>query len=210
MQRGHYAATMGKYPKVETGDPDVDQIVLEAMYAPELAVATIVRGVERETLAKLREQDRHATTVVERIRKIDANLSPSQRRPLELKNLLADGATASMLDEIVVQLGAEVPAFRAWLALDDNLKTFTDDVPAIDVTATLMLHRDANQAHRTHPNDGKDFAFFQVAVPYANVVVAEKSWTHFAVASGLAKRHDTSVVSDATRLPTILRDAGCI
>jgi hypothetical protein len=88
--------------------------------------------------------------------------------------------------------------------------TFTDAVPGIDVMATLMLQRDLNQEHRTHVNDGKDFSFLKVAIPYGNVVVAEKSWTHFAQASGLAERYGTVIEADARNLPELLAAAGCL
>jgi hypothetical protein len=101
-------------------------------------------------------------------------------------------------------------AFQIWLDDAENLKTFTDDVPGIDVMATLMLKRDLNPEHRTHQNDGKDFSFLKVAIPYANIVVAEKSWSHFAVASGLTRRYGTIVEADAKKLPAILRAAGCL
>jgi hypothetical protein len=86
----------------------------------------------------------------------------------------------------------------------------TNDTPGIDVEATLMLHRDRNQEHRTHRNDGKDFAFLKVAIPYANIVVTERSWAHVANSSGLAAKYGTVVTADASELPRLLREMGCI
>ncbi len=73
-----------------------------------------------------------------------------------------------------------------------------------------MLHRDRNQEHRTHRNDGKDFAFLKVAIPYANIVVTERSWAHVANSSGLAAKYGTVVTADASELPRLLREMGCI
>jgi len=95
-----------------------------------------------------------------------------------------------------------------WLREDDHLGVFANAVPGIDVTASLMLQRDVNKEHRTRRNDGKDFSFMRIAIPYANMVVAEKSWTHFARKSGLAERYETVMEADARKLPELLAAAG--
>jgi hypothetical protein len=210
MRPGLFGATMGKYPVIETGNPNLDRLVLDAMYDPEVSVSAMMEAIDRPTIHRFRAKEQQAASIVEGIRKIDAHLSVDERRRLELRNLLRDGSTAEMLAEVLLEMGVERSAFQIWLDDAENLKTFTDDVPGIDVMATLMLKRDLNPEHRTHQNDGKDFSFLKVAIPYANIVVAEKSWSHFAVASGLTRRYGTTVEADAKKLPAILRAAGCL
>ncbi|MDP9149242.1 MAG: hypothetical protein M3O36_04770, partial [Myxococcota bacterium] len=210
LQRGMFAAITGKYPIVETGEPELDGLVGDALYDPDLAVAAIVKFRDRTSVESFREKDREAAGVVESIRKVDAHLTVDDRRKLELGNLLREGSVADMLDEALLATGVDQKTFRSWLEDDSHQAAFTNAVPGINVTSTLMLARDQNQGHRTHPNDGKDFSFFQVAVPYSNILVAEKSWSHFAVSSGLAKLYGTLVLRDARAIPEALKDAGCL
>jgi hypothetical protein len=51
--------------------------------------------------------------------------------------------------------------------------------------------------------------FMSVALPYANVVVAEKAWAHVAKASRLDALYSTRLVSLA-ELPKELERQGCV
>ncbi len=209
LQPGMFAAQMGKVPSFETGNPELDALLSDAMHDPEIAVTSIVGAIDRATIQELRENEERTAAVIEGIRRVDAHLSREERRQLEMRNLLTKGTTATKLNAVLDDLGVDAAAFRFWLSEGTRFKDFTDAIPTIDVPTTLMLQRDRNPGHRTHPNDGKDFAFLKVAIPYANVVVTERSWGHFAAASGVADRYDTIVERDATRLPHLLETLGC-
>jgi hypothetical protein len=209
LRFGMFAAAMGKEPVITTGELATDALVEDAMYDPELAIAAIVQFMDREGIRDLRAKDEHATQIVEGIRRIDAHLGIEERRMLEMRTLLAEGSAARKLDEVIHDLVVDGDAFRAWLQEPGRLRAFTDAVPSIEVPTMLMLHRDANKNHRSHPNDAKDFSFLKLAIPYANIVVAEKSWTHFAVASGLADKYGTRLSTDTAALPDLLKEEGC-
>jgi hypothetical protein len=211
LQRGMFTAVTGKRLVVATGDVDRDRLVSDAMCDPEISVLALTGAIDRETVEQFREADNRGAEVVEQIRKADAHLSLDKRRTLELSNLLTgQGSTAAALSKVLRELGVAVDAFHGWLREDDHLGIFANAVPGIDVTASLMLHRDVNMEHRTHRNDGKDFSFMRIAIPYGNMVVAEKSWTHFARTSGLAERYETVMETDARKLPELLAAAGCL
>jgi hypothetical protein len=211
LQRGMLSAATGNRLVIRTGDVVRDQLVTDAMYDPELSVRALTDAIDRETIERFREADRRAVGVVEETRRIDAHLSLDERRTLELTNLLeGKRSTGAALNDVLGELGVPAEAFHVWLRGDGHVRKFTDAVPGIDVIASLMLQRDLNKDHRAHPNDGKDFSFMQVALPYGNCVVAEKSWTHFARTSGLAERYGTVVETDARKLPELLEAAGCL
>jgi hypothetical protein len=113
------------------------------------------------------------------------------------------------IEPILRDLKIDPSDFRDWLADDENLMRLTNDVPSLDVSMTLMLEHDRNRDHRTHRNDGKDLTFLDVAIPYANIVVTERSWASIARSSGLAARYQTAVSSNAAELPDLLAAAGC-
>jgi hypothetical protein len=121
LHPGMFVAATGKYPVMATGEPEIDALATAAMYDPDLAVASIVQFMDRQTVCELRDKDKHAAEAVEGIRRLDA-----------------------------------------------------------------------------------------LAIPYANIVVAEKSWSHVAATSGLGERYGTVIVRDARALPDLLRSEGCL
>jgi hypothetical protein len=100
--------------------------------------------------------------------------------------------------------------FYKWLGEADHLDRFTDELHGLNVSTTLMLARDRNPDHEVHENDGRDYAFLGVAIPYGNIVVTENSWAHFANATGLADKYGTSVIARTSELPEVLAQQGCI
>lgn len=66
-------------------------------------------------------------------------------------------------------------------------------LPRVDTLATLRewKHRDLN--HEWHQHDQSDLLSLAVAVPYADVVVTERRWTHLCEASGLTAKYGTQV-----------------
>ena len=73
---------------------------------------------------------------------------------------------------------------------------------------TLRLARDRDTARAIHRNDLKDISFMSVAVPYANIIVAERYWGHQVRATGLAAKYGTEVITDATELSAWLKKLG--
>jgi hypothetical protein len=207
---GMHLSMIGKSLVVDTGDPDVDEIATDALSDPEVSVAALAETISAESVKAFRRTEDDVASRVQRIREMDAHLPLKERRHLELRNLLSDGATASALNEELTALRVDEGSFRSWLAVGSNLDRFATAVPGLDVSMTLMLQRDLNRDHRTHPNDGRDFSFLSVAIPYASIVITEKSWSHVARSSGLAKRYGTVVESDAKKLPQLLKAAGCL
>ena len=210
VQRAMYAAVSGRTPSGNTGDSTMDRLLTESLFEPEVSAAALAHVASREMIATFRERDIEGARFVEGVRAIDADLTTQRRRLLELRNVLSGGSLAKRLEPIQLDLGIDPAQFKSWLDTDENLLRLIDDVPSLDVTATLMLERDRNRDHRTHRNDGKDFSFLDVAIPYANIVVAERSWASIARSSGLADKYGTAVSADAAELPELLQRAGCI
>lgn len=210
VQRGVYAAATGRRPIINAGNETLSAIVNDALMEPEVSAAALAHAVSRDTVRSFRKKDAEVAQFVEQVRVTDAALSVQQRRVLELRNLLTEGALAGKIHDLLVELDVDRAKFDAWLSSDEQLLALTDATPGIDVMATLMLERDRNRDHRTHRNDGKDFSFLNVALPYANIVVTERSWAHLATSSALTAKYGTVVTGDASELPELLRDSGCL
>ena len=61
-----------------------------------------------------------------------------------------------------------------------------------------------------HRNDWKDIGFLSVAIPYANIVVTEKHWSHLSDQTGLSAQYRTITTASLHRLPELLQAEGCL
>lgn len=209
LHRGMHAAVMGATVPKLAADAELVELANEVMLDDELAAFLLVHFTGQELVSEMRQVAVDTTSKLEQVRAIDAHLSIDERRQLELGNFLKDGPVADMLNSALRDAQLSASNFRDWLSTPANLLAFARDVPSVNVTSTLMLLRDVNKGHRCHVNDGKDFQFLQLAVPYANVVVAEKSWTHFLRNSQLDRHYETRVLTDVAELPGVLGELGC-
>lgn len=75
----------------------------------------------------------------------------------------------------------------------EAMRACIEVLPRVDTLATLRewKHRDLN--HEWHQHDQSDLLSLAVAVPYADVVVTERRWTHLCEASGLTAKYGTQV-----------------
>ena len=208
--RGMHLAIAGKEPPV----PDVEQayqaLVREANSEPEVSVAALMHVVDRETIAEFRRRDEEAAERVKAIRELDRKLDQQEKRRRELTNVLNDGWYATRLRAVLARCNVDADQFYKWLVEADHLARFTEELCGLNVSTTLMLARDRNPDNEVHVNDGRDYAFLGVAVPYGNVVVTENSWAHLANVTGLADKYETTVIARTRELPEILAREGCI
>lgn len=68
-------------------------------------------------------------------------------------------------------------------------------IPTLDVLLTLGEARARDKAKTTDPNDLWDMGFLTFAIPYFDIVVTEKTWSHLAKSTGLTKRFTAKVLS---------------
>ena len=172
---------------------------------PEVSVVTMVHGCDRERLERMRRHEAQRMMQAAAVRALDQGMDPGEHHRLEIGNLPLDVPLA-----LIRRLDGDVEAFTAWLREGENLKRFWHSVPGMDVLMTLTLRRNRNAQDKTHANDRRDISMLRVALPYANVVVAERSWAHFANSTGLAERYGTKVLGRLRDLPRALEVEGCV
>jgi hypothetical protein len=209
MLRPGMIAAYGRRLEVSGGDPFLAAVVTESMLSPEVSVVEMVSAMDRRSVEAARSIDREGWKRVEQIRRNDAAMTTQERRRLEYSNLWAE-TRGDRLEYALRSLGVGIEGFRSWLDTDEHLVEFWASVPAVDVLATLMFARDQNPDHATHHNDGKDFSFLQVAIPYGNAVVTEKSWAHLAQRTKLTEKYDVKVIGNTREIPRVLAEMGCI
>jgi hypothetical protein len=210
---GVTAATRGRAdPGISVGNAKASAFINELLSEPEISVGMLVNALGRDTIKATRELDERIRHKFEEVRAEYADGRPDahDRREHELRNLFASGSVATRLRGVLEKMNVDPAKFHEWLCVPENLHRFGAEVPGIEVPLSLILSRDKSLDNKIHRNDGKDLTFFEVAIPYGNIVVTERSWSHTAAVSGLAAKYDTQVVPDAAALPELLTRAGCL
>jgi hypothetical protein len=115
--------------------------------------------------------------------------------------LLTEDFVTDLLDDFnaaAEEFGLDVVAFGA--GLRERLVEFHDSLPS---RATLVALQEARLRDRSRPtaqHDRTDLLGLLVAIPYCDVVVTERQWSHLASAAGLPTRFGTTVISTFTGL----------
>jgi hypothetical protein len=179
--------------------------------SPETSIRLLVEAGDRSLIESVRAQDEAILPQLEETRtRVLAELTDDMRHRVELADLFTKGDPAREMVIAIRQLGSTPSSFAKRFASPEEWMAFFHSVPSVDVFVTLGLARDKDANRRIHRNDLKDMAFLSVAVPYANIVVAENFWAGVVHRTGLDKRYDTIIETDARKLPEILADCGCL
>lgn len=103
--------------------------------------------------------------------------------------------------ELNTQLALEKQNFENFLGLGtDGLLEFFSCVPCLDVEIELATERDKNLSKEISPHDLVDVSFLNVAIPFCNVVVADKYWVDIAKRKKLDKKYNTILLGDLLEL----------
>lgn len=210
VHRGISHAITGGAIAIGSGIPDLDVALTDLFNEPEAAVETLVGVLDSETIVKFRQDDADLAWLVDRVRRNESGLAIAVRRNNEFRSMLGGEGFRELLRQALRGVDVSEPVLVAWLETDSNMDRFARAVAGFDVEAELMLRRDRNLNHTPAANDARDFSFLRVAIPYANVVVTEKSWSHLANAAGLHSRYGTTVTHSEADIPSLLAEMGCI
>lgn len=186
-------------------EPESDDLLQQVLNEPEVSVHSMVHATNRCAVETGRLTDGKFVRSAQKAR--NAGLDKKTRTTAEFWNVLNSGSASVIMTEALHEIGIAEEEFSAWLG--SNLIDFCCKVPSLNVVTRLMLTRDENPSHETLPNDLKDLSFLEQAIPHANIVVAEKSWTHFARRTSLDRQYGTTMLSKTGEIPRVLRAQGC-
>jgi hypothetical protein len=85
------------------------------------------------------------------------------------------------------------------------MRALVAGLPTVDVLANLRRLKHQDWTHPWEQHDRADLTNLSVAVPYCDVVVTEKRWSHLCTVSRIAERYGTRVVAGPTRALQALR-----
>jgi len=100
-------------------------------------------------------------------------------------------------------------SFDDFMKLDaEHLIAFFEGIPSIDVEAQLLVDIFRHWDRAVDPNDLTDISFLSIAIPYCDIVVTERFWTHLATRTGLDRKYDTVVIAGVEQLASYLASQG--
>lgn len=177
-----------------------NQFTLNNEISDKVIAKIMIDLIDRELLDEIREEDEKAAKEYEIKRKQNQE---SLSKEMRLRLAISEMMNTAFLHKIIEQLnnhGIEIKQFSDLLLNADDWKNFIFSMPSIDIWINLHVLRDSNKDKSVHRNDSADIAFLSVAVPYCDVVVTEKYWTHLLVSNRFDKKYNTIVLSDINAL----------
>lgn len=87
---------------------------------------------------------------------------------------------------------------------DEKIASLIDLVPCWDVERCLAVQVEQQWDRELEGNDVYDIAALTAGIPYCDVVVTEKLWTHLCNACGVAARYNSRVVSSIFEIAPLL------
>lgn len=209
LQRGMGFALGARDPNRMAAELGLIPLSGELMREPEISVLGLSDLIDGSAISSMRKSNREASDRVNEGRKLIAGVTMNQRRRDEILSALSDGTGGRYLRHVLDGYGVSSTDFDKFLHTVD-LEKVVLKAPSFSVELDLTLEHDRNHMHETKANDFNDLTFLNVALVYANVVVMEKSWSHFAQKLRLPQKLGTKLLNSIDSIPETLRAIGCI
>lgn len=108
-----------------------------------------------------------------------------------------------LIDEMDLILAAARQLNPAWTTIGDLgpslVKSVVNEIPIMNVERELVIRLE-DQKRPIDENDLRDMLSFSVALPLADVFVAEKPFVGLARQAGLGEKYETTLLTDVTQL----------
>jgi len=108
-----------------------------------------------------------------------------------------------LIDELDFILGIARQINPAWSTVSDMgpslTKSLVNDIPIMNVERELVVRLE-DQKRPINENDLRDMLSFTVALPLANILVAEKAFVGLARQAGLGDKYQTMLLTDVSEL----------
>jgi hypothetical protein len=205
------STAFGVLPVISGGTPEIGAFLTNLCSTSEVSLELLLKLAEdRAFFRNAVAAEEAAVAGFEQVRQRASNdLSPDQRMALELASLLTSGEGAGQdLRAALVELGIGQDDLLKRIGSIDDFKAFALSIPTIDVFVNLLLERDRNRA--VQRNDTRDMVWQSVAVPYADLIVMEKSWAHIVRSAKLDQKYQTLVITDSREISDELKKLGCV
>jgi hypothetical protein len=205
LLRWGIASAAGAGDIVVPGASALEQAVFdEVMRHPLVSARALARVWSQESSAAGRNSDERSRVAAEQVRNHTVDFSEQGRWEYETSYTLCKGAVAQELKASARLVGVTEKILEEWLNIPEHRVALMRRIPSLDIDIRLRIARDRNLQHAVDKNDMKDLLFLSSTIPYANVVVTEKTWGHIVTASRLAGAYATRVCRNVGELVEVL------
>lgn len=136
-----------------------------------------------------------------------AKLEESRLWPRLRDALITEDFVAELLDDFngaAEEYGLDPVAFAG--GMRGGLAAFHDALPSRTTLVSLQEARLKDRSRPTDQHDRTDLLGLMVAIPYCDIVVTERQWTHLATLAGLPDRFGTAVTSSLSSMTAAIRE----
>lgn len=184
-----------------------EQAVMNELHRhPMLSARVLGRMVSKDAMASGRAIDERWRRAEEQVREGTGHLTDEERLDVECVHRLMGGQGARLLRNVAARLSIPWEELSCWLQDGRNRVDLMKNVASLDVELQLRTARGRNLQQRTARNDLKDLVFLSSTIPHADIIVTEKMWGHFVVATRLNERYSTTVCRNVGELVPLLGD----
>ena len=170
--------------------------------SPAVWYFALTRPGFRANVSRIQAVAQRYAAQVEEVRDQWSKLPRTKRKIIFAEGLVED--TIASLQPVAPKLE---PAIGQLSTLEsDELLDAIGRIPALDVLFALSEGKTRDLSRSTDPNDLWDLAFLAAVIPYCQVVVTEKYWTHLARATKLDRKYNCQIVAGLEDLVPILEE----
>jgi hypothetical protein len=203
---------MGLRASITGIPPEFAAVLTQMVNEPEMAAELVLSMTDEigDTNQMRAEETANLALQEDVRRRAAAEITLEQRFVAELREHVLRGNVGTALRDALQELDLSMSDFYQRCFTTSDFLSFFAGVASLDVTITLTVARDQDLLRPIESNDARDLIGLSVAVPYGNIVVAEKYWGNMVRSRGLAAKYNTTVLTDARELPRRLAESRCL
>ncbi|WP_100711829.1 hypothetical protein [Leptospira saintgironsiae] len=152
-------------------------------------------GYKKEDLEKLSEIWQNSIAELEDLKAELSDLSDKDK----LEKLLIKSFHSEIehrLSHILNQIGVNATVIEEMIQDKERLVSILQLVPTLNLHNRLKLRHFKNKSKKTHRNDIKDFAFLASALPYVDIVIAEKLLVSYSKQEKIESEYNVKISND--------------
>ncbi|MCL2646854.1 MAG: hypothetical protein FWD61_07585 [Phycisphaerales bacterium] len=203
VQQGLWYA-FGIAPIFKGGHSDEIALIENAIRSDEMAVKMLSEWMASDLGRKLRAKSEVEAAFLDDIRHRQLQSQGAEGKRRENTLMIARQMLLPIAEAECQKFGIQPAKLHEKIKSEDDLIAFAHDVPSFDVLLTLVLARDEEAQRKIDRNDIRDMAFLATAIPYCDIVVAERYFGNLAKRTGLDRKYGCTILTNATELMNVL------
>nr|MDO8132892.1 hypothetical protein [Candidatus Njordarchaeum guaymaensis] len=193
--------------KKNKNSPDIPEELKRKLLQKFESVDTLIMDMrDREAVRKMSNWDVELLEKLERSRRADGGIKDKDlRRRVNMARFFRDLVTPEMTRvALTLGLGPKTVSEKVIGATEEDIEALLKAMPTLYASWQLTFRRDVQFHRKIETSDLYDIAALSIAIPYCDIVVAEKAFTSMALQAKLDTLYDTIILSSTKDLCRLL------